>query len=164
MSVPGSHCAPFASVQTAHVPEPPHAVAWLPVTQEPIEQHVPAPQVPLPAPPQAAVHALPTHDGVAPEHGPQACPLPPQAVFTLPAVHIPPLQQPPLHPVSLVPRHAVPHACVIVLQACPAPRPTAGAHSAAVSHPQVSVPGSQLVPFALPMQLAQVPDPPQAVC
>lgn len=159
ISVADSHFVPLGlPVQMAHVPEPPHAVGWFPVTQEPIEQQVPPPHVPLPAAPQVAVHDVATHVGVAAAHVEQSCPLPPQAPFWVPAVQLPALlQQPPLHPVSLVPRHALPHVWVPVLHACPA------AHPAAVSHPQVSVPGSQFGPFALPMQVTHArPFPPHA--
>jgi hypothetical protein len=41
--------------------------------------------------------------------------------------------------------------------------PVGGAQSVAASQPHVSVPGSHFVPLRLPTQVAQVPDPPQAV-
>jgi hypothetical protein len=98
VSVDGSHFAPFPlPVQTAHVPEPPHAPGVFPVTHVVPEQQEPAAHVPLPAPPHADVHAPAVHVGVAPPHPLQARPLEPQAPFAVPAAQFPPVQHPPLH-------------------------------------------------------------------
>ena len=165
VSVPVSHFVPFAlPVQMAHVPDPPHVVLPVPATQVLPEQQVPPPQVPLPAAPHVATHAPAVHVGVPPAHAAKhACPVRPQAPFCVPMAQLPELQQPPLQPVSFVPRHPFPHVCVAVLHASPAAEPVAAVQSVTASHPQVSVPGSHLGPFGLPTQLAHTPDPPQAV-
>jgi hypothetical protein len=72
------------------------------------------------------------------------------------------LQQPPLHPVSFVPRHPLPQIWVEVLHASPATELVAAPQSVTASHPQVSVPGSHLEPLGLPTQIAHAPDPPHA--
>ena len=117
VSVDGSHLGPpLPAVQTAHVPEPPHAPGWLPTTHVLPEQHVPAPQVPLPAAPQAAVQLPDVHVGVAPVHGVQACPVEPHVAFCVPTTQFPePLQQPPLH--AWLAEHLVVHCPVTVSQA-----------------------------------------------
>jgi hypothetical protein len=119
VSVPGSHFSPLAlPVQTAHVPEPPHAPAVFPVTQVAPEQQEPASHAPLPAAPHAEVQAPAVHVGVAPPHPLQARPFVPQAPFAVPAAQLPPLQQPPLH--ACVGVHLVVHCEVDVSQAQPA--------------------------------------------
>jgi hypothetical protein len=118
VSVLGSHLEPFEPpVQTAQVPEPPHASGWVPATHTLLEQQNPLVHVPSLDPPHADVQAPALHVGVPAPQGAQACPLPPHAPFAVPAAHVPALQQPRLHPVSLAPRQAVPHVCVLVLQA-----------------------------------------------
>jgi hypothetical protein len=162
-SVPGSHFVPIGLfVQTAHAPEPPHAPAPVPATQVLPEQQKPPLHIPLP-PPHVDTHAPAVHVGVPAAHGGKhACPLRPQAPFCVPVTQLPELQQPPLQPVSFVPRHPPPHVCVTVLHASPASEPVAAAQSVTTSHPQVSVPGSHLGPLGLPTQLVQTPDPPHA--
>jgi hypothetical protein len=81
-----------------------------------------------------------------------------------PAAHALPLQQPALQAVWLAPPHAVPHVCVCVSQACPAPVDVAAGQS--VAAPQPHVPSLwQTLPFAEVLQsLHVVPVAPQAVC
>jgi hypothetical protein len=118
VSVAASHTAPPALLQTAHVPDPPHAAGSVPATQAPPEQQKPPLHVPsLPAP-QADVHDPATpHVGAPAAHGVQAVPPVPHAPFVVPDVQLPALQHPPLHAVSFGPAHALPHVCVLVLQA-----------------------------------------------
>jgi hypothetical protein len=86
----------------------------------------------------------------------QAPPLVPQAFGAAPPTHVVPLQQPPLHGVSLAAPHAVEQVCVCALHALPA------GQSVAAPQPQVSVPGSQTWPAPLVLQLAQTAPLPQA--
>jgi len=118
VSVGASQIAPPALLQTAHVPDPPHAAGSVPATQALPEQQKPPLHVPsLPAP-QADVHAPATlHVGVPPAQGPHVAPPVPHAPFVVPEAQLPALQHPPLHAVSFAPAHALPHVCVFVLQA-----------------------------------------------
>jgi hypothetical protein len=161
VSVVGSHCAPLAVVQTAQMPDPPHAGGRVPATHVFPEQQKPPLHVPSPATPQADVHPPEEHVGVPAPQGAQVMPLFPQAPFAVPAAQLPPLQQPPLHAVSLVPRHPVPQTCVLVLQASPALFPVAAGQSDDALHPHVSVVGSHCAPLAV-VHTAQVPAPPHA--
>ena len=115
----GSHFVPLAlPVQTAQVPDPPHAVGWSPATQELPEQQNPPLHVPSPVAPQDVVHEPPAvHVGVPAVHGEHVWPFAPHAPFAVPVTHVPALQQPPLHPVWFVPRHALPQVCAFVSQA-----------------------------------------------
>ena len=113
--MPASHFDPLGlPVQTAQMPETPHAALWFPVTQAPAEQQKPPAHVPSPPAPHAAVHAPEAHVGVPPAHDPQARPLAPHAPFWVPATQLPALQHPPLH--ACVPSHALEQRCVAVLQ------------------------------------------------
>jgi hypothetical protein len=68
-------------------------------------------------------------------HEVQAPPLVPHASSAVPAAHVPavpplpPLQQPPLHIVSLGPMQPAPQVCVLVLHASPALLPLAAGQS-----------------------------------
>jgi hypothetical protein len=163
----GTQPEPFEfPAHTAHVPEPPHAPGWLPVTHVVPEQQKPLLHVPSFGPPQADVHAFAVHVGAPDPQGVQAWPSPPHAPFAVPAAQVPLLQQPRLHPVSFAPRQPVPHVCVLVLQAWPAPPAAAAGQSVGPPQPHVSVPpvpDTHLEPFALPAQLTHAPDPPQAL-
>lgn len=120
-------------------------------------QHVVPPHVPFPATPHADVHVLPpAHVGVPFAQGVHAAPVLPQNPLAVPATHwlVAESQHPPLHAVSPAP-HAVPHTCVVVLQALPAPQ------SVASVQPHVPF-ASQADPLALPTQLVQLPLIPQA--
>jgi hypothetical protein len=163
-SVAGSHLEPPGlPAHGVHVPDAPHAVSWFPATHELPEQQNPPLQLPLVAPPHAAVHDPPAHVGVPPAHGEQPIPFAPHAAFSVPGLHVPALQQPPLHGVCVPPPHALPHVCALVSQASPEPPPVAAGQSAAASHPHVSVLASHFEPIALPTQLAHAPAPPHAV-
>jgi hypothetical protein len=162
VSVIGSHCAPLAVVQTAQMPEPPHAGGWVPATHVFPEQQKPPLHVPSPATPQADVQLPAEHVGVPAPQGMQVEPPVAHAPFAVPGAQLPPLQQPPLHAVSLVPRQPPPQTCVLVLQASPGLPPVATWQSDDALHPQVSVVGSHCAPLAV-VQTAQVPDPPHAV-
>ena len=166
MRVAASHREPFGlaglPLQTAQVPEAPHAPGSVPATQDVPEQQKPPLHEPLPVAPQVDVHAPFVHVGVPSRQGEQAWPVPPHAPFCVPVAQLPPLQQPPLHGVWLAPPQAAPHLWVPVSHACPAAMPVAATQSVAESHPHVSVPGSHFGPFGLAEQTAQVPDPPHA--
>jgi hypothetical protein len=143
VSVPGSHCAPFAVVHTAQLPEPPHAAGIVPATQALPEQQNPPLHEPLPVAPQADVQMPAVHVGVPAAHGAaQAWPFSPHARFPVPDTQIPASQQPPLHCVSLVPRQAFVQRWVLVLQAWPPAVAVAAAQSLCELHPHMSVVGS----------------------
>jgi hypothetical protein len=106
-------------VQSAHAPDPPHAVWPLPLVQWPPEQQLPPAQLPLPKTPQASVHMPEVQVGVPPLQPIQAVPFDPQAVLLLPPTQVPVdmpagmLQQPPLH--GFAAEQEVVHWCVTVL-------------------------------------------------
>ena len=106
------------------------------------------------------MHDGAAHVGVPAPQTPQVIPLVPQAPFAAPATQLPPLQHPPLHSVWFVPRHALPHVCVLVLQASPGVLPLAAGQSDCELQPHVSVVGSHTAPLKLPTQLMHVPDAP----
>jgi hypothetical protein len=85
-------CVP--AVQLVH--DAPHASFAVSLVHAPETQHVPVPQVPSPAAPQAFVHDPAAHVGVDPPHGAQVPPLAPHAPLAVPAAQVPALQQPPL--------------------------------------------------------------------
>jgi hypothetical protein len=123
-----------------------------------VAQQVPPPHVPSPVWPHAEVHVPEALQvGVPFEQPPQAAPVLPQVPLLVPATHCPfsGLQQPPLHTVSLVPPHARPQACVVVLHA------SSAGQSLCVLHPHCASPLTQAVPLAFPAQLTQAV--PQAV-
>jgi hypothetical protein len=119
---PLTHWSPAGvePVQTAQVPELPHAPAVLPVTQWPVEQQEPLLQVPLPGEPHTSVQLVPLQVGLSPEQPVHTPPVEPQALLAVPATHTPVLmpdgmeQQPPLH--GMAAEHAVVQVCVLMLQ------------------------------------------------
>jgi hypothetical protein len=138
----------------------------------PAQQVLPVPHVDRSPQLESAAHALlavhPHAPAVHVGPGPQVevqlmqLPLVPQASSAVPAAHVPELQQPPLHAVSFVPRHALPHWCVIVLHACPALEPLAAGQSVSALQPHTSDVGSHCAPPAPAEHTAHVPEPPHA--
>jgi hypothetical protein len=127
VSVPGSHCAPLAVVQTAHVPDPPHAVGMVPATQAPAEQQKPPLHAPSGPVPQADVHAPPAQVGVPAPQTAQAAPLVPQAPLPTPTTQVFPEQHPPLH--VCVASHVVEQTWLL-------PQASCAGQSAELPHPQ----------------------------
>jgi hypothetical protein len=86
----------------------------------------------------------------------------PHAVFAVPAAHVVPEQQPPLHAVVLVEPHAVPQVDVVVLQARSAGQ---SAPALAAAHPQWAAPliTTQEEPAAFPAHETAVPHSPHAL-